>query len=418
MRILISGAGIAGPTLAWLLAKSGKHQITILEKTAALLPHGQNVDLSGSAITAIKRMGLLEEVRKLNTREMGTKLINPKGKPIAPFPAREGLTASPTSEFEILRGDLAALLYGATKELEDVEYMFSTMIDKVVENTEEDVTVLLNNGDTRTFDLLVAADGQWSRVRKQCFKPEEVNSIHKGMYAVYYTVPRLPQDDDWWNIYVALRSRVITTRPDPHGTIRAMYGIMPTSDAQAKEWKEAARSDRKTQEALLKKEFTGAGWETERLLDAVAEAPDFYFHDISQIRMSKWHTNRIICLGDTAFAPTPLTGMGTSLAVIGAYVLAGELNSCETHDPTAAFRAYEEKFRPFVEQSQEIPPMFPGLAFPSTALGRWAWQSLLRVVSRLIAVPWVLRRIGGDVDTETRDEGFKLPDYPCFSKLS
>jgi 2-polyprenyl-6-methoxyphenol hydroxylase-like FAD-dependent oxidoreductase len=216
MRVLISGAGIAGPTLAWFLARTGA-RVTILEKSKALFPHGQNVDLQGSAVSAIKKMGLLDEVRRRNTKETGTQFIGANGKPVASFPITEGVSASLTSEFEILRGDLAAILYDATKHHDNVEYRFDTTIKNVLSNGSDSVEVELSNGEKHAFDLLVAADGQWSRVRKQCFSPESIKANHMGMYAVYYTIPRVPSDNNMWNIYVALKSRVVTTRPDPYG---------------------------------------------------------------------------------------------------------------------------------------------------------------------------------------------------------
>jgi 2-polyprenyl-6-methoxyphenol hydroxylase-like FAD-dependent oxidoreductase len=216
MRVLISGAGIAGPSLAHFLAKSGA-QVTIVEKAKSLLPHGQNVDLQGSAVTAVKRMGLLDEVRRHNTKETGTQFINPAGKPLAHFPIKEGASASLSSEFEILRGDLAAILYEATKDHPGVEYVFGTTIEEVLSNDDSSVKVRLSSGEVREFDLLVASDGQWSRVRKQVFEPESITTIHTGMYAVYYTIPREKDDNDLWNIYVALKSRIVAVRPDPYG---------------------------------------------------------------------------------------------------------------------------------------------------------------------------------------------------------
>ena len=216
MHVLVSGAGIAGPTLAWFLAKRGAC-VTVLEKAKALFPHGQSVDLQGSAVTVVKRMGLLDEVRKHNTKETGTQFIDSKGTPFAPFPILEGSGASLSSEFEILRGDLAAILYRATKDLPNVEYKFDSTIRTVVKNDKSSVQVELSDGSTHEYDILVAADGQWSKVRKQCFPSEAVRAIHKGMYAVYFTVPRISSDNNMWNIYVALRSRIVALRPDSHG---------------------------------------------------------------------------------------------------------------------------------------------------------------------------------------------------------
>ena len=408
MRVLISGAGIAGPTLAWFLVKAGAH-VTIVEKSHSLLPHGQNIDIQGSAISVVKKMGLMDEIRRWNTTEQGTQFLNPKGRPYAVFPVK---TASLTSEFEILRGDLAAILHNATKDHPNVNYLFDTTIKEVVSNDDNGVKVELSHGEVQEFDLLVAADGQWSRVRKQCFPPEYVNAVDKGLYAVYYTVPRLPSDNDWWNIYMALRSRNISLRPDPHGTIRAMFNLMPCNDVQKKAWMKASKSDRQTQEELLRREFTDAGWQAQRLLDAMDQAPDFYFHVIEQIKLSKWSISRVICLGDAAYAPTPLTGMGTSLAIIGAYVLAGELSKLKDGEhPSKALEAYENIFRPFVEESQKLPSFVPAIAHPETAWKRWIFQTFAWVLSKVVTIPWLAKRL----DAYEKEETFPLPQYPSFN---
>ncbi|KAI9762327.1 MAG: hypothetical protein M4579_000476 [Chaenotheca gracillima] len=413
MHVLISGAGIAGPTLAFFLAKAGA-RITIVEKSSSLLPHGQNVDIQGSARIVIKKMGLLEEVLRLNTTEKGTQFIDPKGRPYAAFPVKDSSsarpTASPTSPFEILRADLARILYEATKDHPNVNYLFGTTIKDVISNNDDSVKVVLSNGEVQESDLLVAADGQWSQLRKQCFSPEDINVVDLGMYVAYGTIPRLPNDNDWWNVYQALGSRIITLRPDPHGTVRAMFSRMPCNGAQEKAWSEASRGDRKTQKELLRSEFADAGWQAPRLLDAMDQAPDFYFHANQQIKMSKWSKSRVILLGDAAYCPTALTGMGTSLALDGAYVLAGELSKLDDGEhPRKALEAYESAFRPFVEEQQQIPSVFPGIAHPGSAWKRRLFQALLWTISKLVAIPWVANKFD-----DTDEEGFPLPRYPSF----
>jgi 2-polyprenyl-6-methoxyphenol hydroxylase-like FAD-dependent oxidoreductase len=413
MRVLISGSGIAGPTLAWFLAKTGVH-ITVVEKSRAILPHGQNVDLQGSALTVIKKMGLLDEIRRLNTTEKGTQFIDPKGQPFAPFPKHEGISASLTSQWEVLRGDLAAILYRASNENSNVAYLLGTTIKDVVSNNENNVTVKFSNGEVQEFDLLVAADGQWSKIRKQCFPTEHVNVVDLGQYSAYWTVPRLPSDSDWWNVYLALGSKIITVRPDPHGTMRALLSRMPCNDVEKKTWLEASKNGKHTQQELLRTDFADAGWQAQRLLDAMDQAPDFYFHAIQQIKMTKWSNCRVICLGDAAYAPSPLTGMGTSLAIIGAYVLAGELSKLTKGEhPSKAFEAYETTFRPFVEKSQEIPFFVPAIAHPETAWKRglfhvFVW-TVAKVMSLLVAFPWLLRRFDPN-----NEDIFPLPQYPSF----
>ncbi|MCJ1475859.1 hypothetical protein MMC13_004523 [Lambiella insularis] len=366
MRVLISGAGIAGPTLAWFLVKAGA-RITIVEKSRTLLPHGQNVDIQGSALAVIKMMGLVDQIRRFNTTERGT--------------------SSFTSEFEILRGDLAAILHQATKDIPNFDYRFDTTIRRVVSNDDSTVKVELSYGEVQEFDLLVAADGQWSKVRKQCFSPEHVNVVHLGMYVVHLTIPRLSSDNDWWNTSVKDRvARSIQKR-------------------------------RTIQEELVRKEFADAGWLAQRLLDGMAQAPDFYFQVVQRIKMSKWSSSRIVCLGDAAHAPTPLTGMGTSLALTGAYVLAGELAKLdEGKHPLKALESYEKTFRPFVEEMQKIPFVLPAIVHPETAWKRWIFQTCVSTLSTAMAIPWVASRF----PDESNEGNFPLPEYPrlqdkCFS---
>jgi 2-polyprenyl-6-methoxyphenol hydroxylase-like FAD-dependent oxidoreductase len=414
MRVLISGAGIAGPTLAWFLSKTGA-RVTIVEKNKSLLSHGQNVDIQGSAVTVIKKMGLMDQIRQFNTTEKGTQFIDSKGRPFAPFPVKQDSSMSFTSEFEILRGDLAKVLYEASKDFPNVKYLFGTTIKAVVSNDNDVVKVELSNGEMQEFDLLVAADGQWSKLRKQCFPSESVSIVDQGMYAVYWTTPRLASDNDWWNIYQASGSRIITLRPDPHGTIRAMFTHMPCNEAQKEAWQMASKSDRQTQEKLLRKEFEDAGWQAQRLLDTMDQTPDFYFQAIQQIKVTKWSSSRVICLGDAAYAPTPLTGMGTSLAILGAYVLAGELSKLEIgEDFCTALDAYESKFRPFVEEAQEIPFFVPSIAHPESLWKRWLFQFAISALSKVVGTvretPWLARRL--DISNEMKDDGFQCPQYP------
>lgn len=416
MRVLISGAGVAGPSLAYFLAKTGA-RITIVEKAPELLPHGQNVDITGAAVTVIKKMGLFDEVKRYHTSEKGTQLINSNGRPFALFPVKEDSIASFTSEFEILRGDMAKILWEASRGQPNVKYIFDTTIQQVLHNSDNCVKVEFSDGTVQEYDLLVAADGQWSKLRKQVFPLTSVNAIDKNMYVVYFTVPKTKEDNNWWNVYIGLQSRIITLRPDPYGTVRAMFTIMPRNDIQKTAWQNATRAGRTKQEELMRQEFASAGWEAKRLLDAMSSAPDFYFHPMQQIKMDKWSHNRIVCLGDTAFAPTPLTGMGTSLAIIGGYMLAGELMKLQPDQhPRMALEAYENAFRPFVEQTQEIPSILPGAVHPDTAWKRWLLQTCVSTVAWAVSFPLITRLIGGNGTAEDNDDGFKLPRYEILDR--
>lgn len=419
MRVLISGAGIAGPTLAHFLSRFGT-RVTIVEKASSMLTQGQNIDVHGTALNIIDKMGLLTELRKRNTTEKGTRFLDENGKIFASFPL-EGTVGSPTSEFEILRGDLADLLHQATREDRNIDYRFGTTIAEVVENSEEKVRVRLSSGQEEDYDLLVAADGQWSRVRKEVFGADAVQVVDKGCYCVYGTIPRTKQDSDYWDIHQALRSRAVHTRPDNHGTIRIFLTVMPITDAQKQAWATAARShDRKMQLELIRSEISDIPYKpVPRIVEGLAEAPDLYFQSVQQIRLSKWHKNRVICLGDAAYAPTPFTGMGTPLAINGAYLLAGHLSQLQKGEhPKKVFEEYEKEFRPFVQEIQNIPWFVPGIAHPQYVWSRWLFKKFIATVAWVVKIPYLVRKYG------PKDK--KLPEglvdeldapYPTFGAL-
>jgi 2-polyprenyl-6-methoxyphenol hydroxylase-like FAD-dependent oxidoreductase len=306
------------------------------------------------------------------------------------------------------------MLANASMELPNVEYRLGTTIAEVLSNGEDSVKVEFSNGETSQYDLLVAADGQWSRTRKQCFLPEEVTTVDKNMYAVYWTLPRLPEDNDMWNLYQALGSRILTIRPDPHGTMRGMFTRMPLNDEQKKAWESASRGTRQQQHALLRSEFADAGWIAPRLLASMDQADDFYFQSLKQMKMSKWSRNRVVCIGDAAYAPTPLTGAGANLAILGAYVLAGELGNLEKgQHPAKALEAYERTFRPFVEETQQVPSIVPGIAHPATAWKRSLFRATIWVISKLAKIQWF-----ASLHDETKeDASFPMPQYSSFAGL-
>ncbi|MCO5585457.1 hypothetical protein L7F22_039390 [Adiantum nelumboides] len=420
MRVLISGAGIAGPILAYHLSKGINAQVTVLERSEKLLAQGQNIDIRGTAMKVIRNMGLYEELKKRNTTEIGCQFVTGKGKPIASFPVWiEGVETkcpSPTSEYEILRGDLADMLYQSTIHDKNIQYKFSVTVEKVLENNENSVKVLLSNGEEIEYDIVVAADGQWSKLRKQCFDAEDLQVIDKNMYIGYWTAPRDSTDTDWWRIYHATKSRLISLRPDPYGTIRPMFSKMPTTEEEKEKWRKISRShDRSAQIELLKEEFSDAGYEADRLMKSLDKAEDFYFQAVSQIRMKRWSVNRVVCIGDAAYAPTPLTGMGTPLAILGAYVLAGELSLLKKDEnPITALKEYENAFKPFVAKIQEVPSFVPGIMHPKSWFGIAILHFVFWTLCKIFTQPFIARKFPEGED----DEDYKLKEYPILEQLA
>ena len=417
MRVLISGSGIAGPVLAYWLSRLG-HSCTVLDKATSMRATGQNIDISGSAITVAKKMRVLEEIKKRNTTEKGTQVIDPAGRECAKFPLREG-GFSATNPYEILRGDLAQVFYEKAEAERGIEWRFGTTVKTVLENSAKLVKVELSTGEVESFDLLVAADGQWSSIRKQLFAAESITLRDLGMFCVHWTVPRNATDNDWWNIYPGLDRRSVTTRPDPYGTIRVMLTHMPSTPQKRQDWEAATRSSRKDQMELIRRDFSDVGWQMPRFMADMDRADDFYYWPMQQIKMDQWSVGRVICLGDAAYAPTPLTGSGTPLAIIGAYCLAGELSEVESAESTQlsyeqlrhALEAYEALYHPWVSKIQNtIPPFLPGAFHVRTKWQRWLLTTFFRTVSMILSWKWVQKRFGIE-DMEENHDGFILPVY-------
>lgn len=408
MRVLISGAGIAGPTLAWFLAKLPT-RVTVLEKSPSLRSEGHNIDVDGSAIRILEKMGVLDQVKKYNTTEVGTRILDTNDRTVASFPFNKGSAIDPTSEYEILRGDLATILYEASKDHSNVEYMFGTTVTEVMDNDQDgdSVKVRLSNGDVREFDLVVAADGQWSKLREWCFPKEFVEIVDKDVYIAYCTIPRLPQDDNWWNCYIGLQSRNMTLRPDPHGTIRAMLTKMPCDEDQRAAWKKAVRGDTETQKRLLLDTYKDAGWQAERILEAIDRSPSFYLSAIQQVRMSAWSKGRVVCIGDAAFAPTPISGMGTTAAIHAAYILAGELSKLDRGEhPARALKAYESALRPAIDKIQNAPD-HPRVVHPYNPWHRWLLQSAMWTATQVVRFPFISKMF-----LRSREDHFPPTEYP------
>lgn len=390
-RVLVCGASIAGPTLAHWLHRYG-FAPTVLERAPALRTGGQNVDVRGAGREVLRRMDLEDAVRAATTGEVGTRFVRSDGSAVAEFPAGTSDSGGATAELEILRGDLARLLVDATTD--HVEYRFGDRVTGLAD-TPDGVSVQFEQGSTERFDLVVAADGVGSRTRSLVFG-DEVSYRYLGMETTYATIPRTARDDDWWRWYNAPGGRTVTLRPDAVGTIRATMSYPPSTAGET-------RRSTEEQRANLRERFADAGWEAERVLDGLDSADDLYFETIRQVRAPRWSSGRVALLGDAAYCASPISGMGTSLALTGAYVLAGELAAHVDHRD--AFRGYERIVRPYVDTAQKLPPGTPRIANPRSRLGVAALGFGLRIG----ATPLV-GKLGSTLFTPPADE-VDLPEY-------
>ncbi|XVU23639.1 FAD-dependent monooxygenase [Actinoplanes sp. CA-054009] len=372
MRVLISGAGIAGPALAFWLHRAGA-DVTIVEKAPAPRPGGQAVDVRGVARGVVSGMGLMPAVRASRVDERGIALVDTRGRRLAEMPADmfggEGIVA----EIEISRGDLSRILVEATTATAD--YRFG---DRITELTPDGRATFQSGGRAR-YDVVVGADGVHSGVRALTFGPEAQFVRPLGGYGALFTVPAPDDLDHWAHMYNAPGGRVAMVRPVGAG--RAMAALNFLSKTRY------GRLSRAEQQDLIARNLDGAGWKVPSLLAAMPTAADFFFDSVDQVHVDRWSRGRVVLLGDAGYCGSPLAGLGTSMSLVGAYVLAGELAA--HGDPAAAFEAYQKEMSAYVASGMQLPPggmhgfaprnrlMIRARAASMRSMSRWPMRQML-----------------------------------------
>jgi 2-polyprenyl-6-methoxyphenol hydroxylase-like FAD-dependent oxidoreductase len=338
--VLISGAGVAGQALAIWLRRFGFSPV-VVERAPAPRDGGQAVDLRGAAIEVARRTGILDAARAARTGTRGMSYVNSAGKRVASLDGAFGVIDP--ADIEIVRGDLVSILHEAARS--DVEYIFDDSVSGLTE-TADGVTVTFERSAPRTFGLVAGADGLHSRVRGLAFGPEPRFLRHLGLYLSVFNVPNDLKLDHWQLIYVTPGKSVTVTSARGNREARAIFffGSEPL---------DYDYRDRGQQQELLAAAFAGSGWEVPRLLAAMPDAPDFYFDSVSQVRMTSWSAGRVTLVGDAGYCPSPLSGQGSSLALVGAYVLASELRAADG-DHRDAFARYQLRMQDFAERNQQI----------------------------------------------------------------
>jgi 2-polyprenyl-6-methoxyphenol hydroxylase-like FAD-dependent oxidoreductase len=392
---VISGAGIAGPALAHQLAARG-WRTTVIERFPQRRDEGQNVDVRGAAREVIRRMGVEADVRAANTGEIGMRFLSDDGSPAASFVmSAPGEIDGPTAEFEILRGELSRILIEHSRDTTD--YRFDTRISDLSDDGDR-VSVTLDDGTTLEADLVVVAEGLRSRSRRYVTSAD-VNDL--GMYFAYVTIARDDTDDQWWNWQHATGSRAVHTRPDNLGTTRAILTFI--SDVRGLE--DLHRDD---QIAILRRTFADVGGAAPRVLAALDGDASLYFSAVGQVSSPTWSKGRIALLGDAAFCPATFGGGGTSLALIGAYVLAGELSRSD--DVYAALGNYERFMGTHVAASTPVRMGTLRAANPRTRVG----IRTLHAIARVAASPpaQAIMKLFGRRLVHVSADDLGLPDYP------
>lgn len=362
-KALISGAGVAGPALAYWLNRHG-FAVTVVEKAGALRTGGYPVDIRGTALEVVRRMGILPRLRDLHIDLRRLTFLGGDGTEVASVDPH-AVTGGAGRDLEVRRGDLTGALHAAVRD--DVEFLFDDAIDTLHQHGHG-VDVAFRGGGRRTFDMVFGADGLHSSTRESLFGPEERFHRYLGYCFAGFTMRNtfgLHRETVMWN--------------DP-GRAAALYAV---GDEHVHAFLNFARPEPpfdafrnpKAQRDLVAEVFAGAGWQVPGMLAAMRDAEDLFFDAAGQIRMPRWSSGRVALVGDAAYAPSFLTGQGSSLALVGAYMLAGSLAG---RDHTGGFAAYEDGTREFVTLNQDQVGAGDAALFPTTARALEQRNDMLR----------------------------------------
>jgi 2-polyprenyl-6-methoxyphenol hydroxylase-like FAD-dependent oxidoreductase len=362
--VLISGAGVAGPTLAYWLSRYG-FRPTVVERSAGQRSSGNPVDVRGEAMDVADRMGVLARLRAAATSVSGLAFVDASGRRVG----RIAVGKADGTELEVARADLAAVMHDAARER--AEFVFGDSIASLQQDAAG-VDVAFAAGAPRRFDLVVGADGLHSGVRRLVFGPASGYVRHLGMYVA--TVPLgYPAGDPSTVLMHNLPGRSVSVHP-VNGNAMAAF-IFRSPAIPGLDNRDTAACKRVVLDA-----YRGGGWELPRLLDRVSAADDLYFDSVSRVRLPSWSQGRIALLGDAASCMS-LFGNGSSLAITGAATLARAL-AATPDDYTAAFRAYEAEHRVRVRPTQRGRLVAGALLVPATRAGITARDLAVRVLAR------------------------------------
>jgi len=389
--ILICGAGIAGPTLAYWLQHYG-FEPTLIERAPALRSGGYIIDFWGLGFDVAEKMGLRPALTRAGYDIDEVRIVDGRGKRAGGFSAH-ALQPMLGGYVSILRSDLSTLIYDALDG--EVRTIFGDAI-RAIEQDDEGVLVSYEFAPAERFDLVIGAGGLHSPVRALVFGPEERYEKYLGYYAASFTVGGYPHQDPCAYVSYAAPGRQVSRyslRDD-----RTAFLFVFANDMKLP----VGPHDLPAQKSFLRERFRHDGWECPEILAALESSADFYFDPVSQIRMQHWSDGRVALIGDACFCPSLLAGQGSALAMTGAYVLAGELAK-SGGDYKLAFANYEKVFHPFITRKQRAAERFAGAFAPKSRTGIF----IRNQVTRLMALPFVSKLAMGHLLSDT----LILPSY-------
>ena len=391
MDVLVSGAGIAGPTLAWWLLRDG-HRVTLVEKAPGLRRGGYIIDFWGKGYDLAGRMGLLPRLEQVGYHVKEVRFVGDDGTRRGGFSTEVFDRATYGRFVSLPRSELSRAIFEAVEG--QIEALFG---DEIVSLEREPgrASVRFASGRQQAFDLVVGAEGIHSPTREMLFGPEERFERFLGYNFAAYTIQGYPhRDPDTYVMYGEPGRQV--ARFTLNGDASLVLLIWRDPQGAAVPHREAAQKE------LIRERFAGAGWEAPALLEGLAGARDLYLDRVSQIRLDRWHEGNVALLGDAAFAPSFLAGQGSALAMIGAYVLAGELKRAGGEVP-AALAAYQQRLFAFMRSKQDAAIGLAPSFVPKSHLGLW----VRAIATKLLGIGWFADLLIG---RSLRDR-IELPDY-------
>jgi 2-polyprenyl-6-methoxyphenol hydroxylase-like FAD-dependent oxidoreductase len=392
MKVAIVGAGIAGPTLAYWLWRYG-HEPTLIEKAPRLRTGGYVVDFWGGGYAVAERMGLTAELHRTGYVVHDVRLVDRYSRKVGGFSADLFRRNVDARFVTVPRGDLAAMIYRSIDH--HVETLFGESVSAITQD-DSGVRITLELGQSRLFDLVIGAGGIHSPVRGLVFGPEARFETDLGYrVAAFETYCYQPRDELVYLAY-SLPGRMVA-RFAMRGE-KTLFLFVFTTDHMS----DPDPQDLSDVKTTLCQVFGQAGWECREILRKLDGAPEVYFDRVSQIVMDHWSKGRVALIGDAAAAVSLLAGEGAGLAMVQAYVLAGELSRAGG-DHREAFRRYEGQLRPIVEARQRSARGFASMFAPKTSLGLWTRNQASKLLNIPQVADWVIRR-------EFRDD-IALPEY-------
>lgn len=393
MSVLISGLGIAGPTLAYWLSLYGM-KVTLVERSPHLRTGGYVIDFWGSGFEIADRMGLIPDIQRAGFRIKELRILNARGRRIGGFNADVFRAATLGRFVTISRSDLARIIY---QKLEGrCETIFGDSV-RQIRQEPGGVDVSFERATSRRFDVVIGADGLHSTVRKLVFGDEAQYEKFLGCSVAAFAVAGYqPRDEDVYINYGVPGRQVARFAMRDNRTMFLFIFADPRGSL-------TDADDTQAQKDVLRSEFGDAGWECPQILAAMESCDEIYFDRMSQIRMDTWSRGRVGLVGDAAFCPSLLAGQGSALAMVAAYVLAGELCRADT-TPEAAFRSYEQRLRPFIIGKQNAAEGLGSSFAPRTRLGLF----LRNQTTKFFSLPFVPRLLMG----RTLIDRIELPVYP------